>query len=58
MRTEDTTGRDGGRGGQDREQESVQTKFEVCRLAIIRFYSIVPADVETQDKGLRHYIKN
>lgn len=45
-------------GGKDGEQESVQTKFEVCRLAIIRFYSLAPADVESQDKGLRHYVKN
>ena len=45
-------------GGKDREQESIQTRFEVCRLAIIRFYSLVPADVESQDTGLRCYIKN
>lgn len=45
-------------GGKDREQELIQIKFEVCRLAIIRFYRLAPADVESQDKGLRRCIKN
>lgn len=57
MRAEDTPGRDRRRIEKDREQEQIQTRFEVCRLAIIRFYSLVPEHVESQDKELRHYIK-
>lgn len=44
--------------GKERKPELVQTKFEVYILATIRFYSLVPADVESQDKCLRHYIRN
>lgn len=44
--------------GKERKPEFVQTKFEVCILAAIKFYSLVPADVESQDKCLRHYIRN
>lgn len=62
MRTEDTPGRDRGRGAllewKRQRTGTIQTKFEVCRLATMRFYSLVPADVESHDKGLRHYIKN
>lgn len=44
--------------GKERKPAFIQTKFEVCILAAIKFYSLVPADVESQDKCLRHYIRN
>lgn len=41
-------------GGKDRGQEPIQTKFEVCRLVIIRFYSLVPSDFESQEVDTLH----
>lgn len=39
-------------GGKDREQEPIQTKFEVCGLIIIRIYSLVLSDVKSQEVHL------
>lgn len=41
-------------GGKDREQEPIQTKFEACRLVIIRIYSLVFSDVESQEVDTLH----
>lgn len=41
-------------GGENREQEPIQTKFEVCKLVIIRFYGLVPSDVESQEVNTLH----
>lgn len=35
-------------------QEPIQTKFEVCRLVIIRFYSLLPSDFESQEVDTLH----